>query len=99
MLGLPFEGARVAIQGFGNVGSITAKLLHRWAARSSASAIVHGGVYNLDGIDVSWALRYAQGADTAAAGLPGTQPIDASRLLELPCDILIPAALEGQLTA
>ncbi len=97
VLGLPFEGAKVVIQGFGNVGSITAKLLHKMGCTIVGLSDVDGGVYNPAGIDVSWALRYVAEHHTLS-GLPNAQPIDGKALLELPCDILIPAALEGQLT-
>jgi glutamate dehydrogenase (NAD(P)+) len=97
VLGLPFEGAKVVIQGFGNVGSITAKILHKMGCTIVGLSDVHGAVYNLDGIDVTWALRYVA-EHHELTGMPNTQPIDGKALLELPCDILIPAALEGQLT-
>jgi glutamate dehydrogenase (NAD(P)+) len=97
VLGLPFEGARVVIQGFGNVGSITAKLLHKMGCTIVGLSDIHGGVYNPDGIDVPWALRYVA-EHHELAGMPNTQLVDGTALLELPCDIVIPAALEGQLT-
>jgi glutamate dehydrogenase (NAD(P)+) len=96
-LGLPFKGAKVVIQGFGNVGSITAKILHQMGCTIVGLSDVFGAVYNERGIDVPWALRYMQ-EHGKLAGLPETQPVDGKALLELPCDILIPAALEGQLT-
>jgi glutamate dehydrogenase (NAD(P)+) len=96
-LGMELKGARVIIQGFGNVGSITAKLLHEAGCRIVALSDVYGAIHNPEGIDVPLALRYVQ-EHGALNGLPGTQPVDGKAALELPCDILIPAALEGQLT-
>jgi glutamate dehydrogenase (NAD(P)+) len=93
----PFVGAKVVIQGFGNVGSITAKILHQMGCTVIGLSDVFGAVYNPEGIDVPWALRYAQ-EHGKLEGLPDTQAVDGMALLELPCDILIPAALEGQLT-
>ena len=85
------------IQGFGNVGSITAQLLHKMGCTIVGLSDIHGGIYNPDGIDVPWALHYVA-EHHELAGMPNTQPVDGNALLELPCDILIPAALEGQLT-
>ncbi len=96
-LGMELKGARVIIQGFGNVGSITAKLLHEAGCRIVALSDVYGAIHNPDGIDVPVALRYVQ-EHGALNGLPGAEPVDGKAALELPCDILIPAALEGQLT-
>jgi glutamate dehydrogenase (NAD(P)+) len=96
-LGMDLKGARVIIQGFGNVGSITAKLLHEAGCRIVALSDVYGAIHNPEGIDVPLALRYVQ-EHGSLNGLPGGQPVDGRAALELPCDILIPAALEGQLT-
>ncbi|HZC06578.1 MAG TPA: Glu/Leu/Phe/Val dehydrogenase [Ktedonobacterales bacterium] len=96
-LGIELEGARVVIQGFGNVGSITAKLLHAAGCRIVALSDVYGAIYNPGGIDVQLALRFAQ-EHGSLKDMPGTQPMDGKAALELPCDILIPAALEGQIT-
>ena len=96
-LGLPFEGARVVVQGFGNVGSITAKILHEMGCRIVGLSDVYGAIYNEHGIDITRALRYTQ-EHNSLKGMPDTMAIDGRSLLELPCDILIPAALEGQLT-
>jgi glutamate dehydrogenase (NAD(P)+) len=96
-LGMPFEGAHVVIQGFGNVGSVTAKLLHEMGATIIGLSDVYGAIYNERGIDVGRAMRHVQ-EHGQLVGLPDTSSIDGKALLELPCDILIPAALEGQLT-
>ncbi|MGH2515190.1 MAG: Glu/Leu/Phe/Val family dehydrogenase, partial [Ktedonobacterales bacterium] len=96
-LKMPFEGARVVIQGFGNVGSVTAKILHEMGATIIGLSDVYGAISNERGIDITRALRHVQEHGTLS-GLPDSTAIDGKALLELPCDILIPAALEGQLT-
>ncbi len=96
-MGKGLEGATVAVQGFGNVGSITARLLHEAGCKVVALSDVFGAIYNKNGIDVKKALRYVQ-EHGKLTDLPGTEPIDGKALLELPVDILVPAALEGQLT-
>ncbi|WIG61975.1 MAG: Glu/Leu/Phe/Val dehydrogenase [Ktedonobacterales bacterium] len=96
-LGMPFEGARVVIQGFGNVGSISARILHEMGCKIIGLSDIFGAVYNESGIDVNLALAHLKDHGRLS-GLSGTTPIDGNDLLELPCDILIPAALEGQLT-
>ena len=96
-LDIPFEGARVVVQGFGNVGSITAKLLHEAGCKVVSLSDIYGAIYNENGIDVHLALRYMQ-EHGSLKGMPDTQPVSSAAALELPCDILIPAALEGQLT-
>ncbi|HEU5370374.1 MAG TPA: glutamate dehydrogenase, partial [Ktedonobacterales bacterium] len=94
---ITLSGAKVVVQGFGNVGSITARLLHEAGAQVIGLSDMYGGVYNASGIDVQRALRYSQ-EHGRLTNLPGTEPISNAGLLELPCDILIPAATEGQLT-
>jgi glutamate dehydrogenase (NAD(P)+) len=96
-LEMPFEGARVAVQGFGNVGSVTARLLYENGCNVVALSDVYGAVTNPKGIDIKRALMHVQEHGTLK-GLPDAEPIDGRNLLELPVDILIPAALEGQLT-
>jgi len=96
-IGMSFEGASVIVQGFGNVGSVTARLLHEAGAKIVGLSDVYGAVYNERGIDINRAVRHAQ-EHGALKGLPDTTAVDGKQLLEMPCDILIPAALEGQLT-
>jgi glutamate dehydrogenase (NAD(P)+) len=91
------ESCSVVVQGFGNVGSITARLLHGIGCRIVGLSDINGGVYNPRGIDVPLALRYSQ-EHGSLLGLPNTERVNNKELLELPCDILIPAALENQLT-
>jgi glutamate dehydrogenase (NAD(P)+) len=91
------EGCSVVIQGFGNVGSITARLMSEMGCKVVGLSDISGGVYNARGIDVSRALRHSK-EHGSLLGLPGAESVTNSELLELPCDILIPAALENQLT-
>ena len=86
----------VAIQGFGNVGSVTARLLAELGCKIVAVSDIKGGIYNPSGIDVHLALRYSKEHGNLS-GMPGTERVTNAELLELPCDILIPAALENQL--
>lgn len=87
----------VVIQGFGNVGSITARLLSELGCKIVALSDIKGGVYNSAGIDVHQALRFSKEHGNLA-GLPGTEAVTNAQLLELPCEVLVPAALENQLT-
>ncbi len=90
----PIEGARVVVQGFGNVGSHVAQSLARMGACIIALSDYRGGVAAESGIDVSAAVRHVAEAEWLE-GLAGTEPISNAELLELPCDFLIPAALEA----
>jgi glutamate dehydrogenase (NAD(P)+) len=96
-LGMTLKGARVAVQGFGNVGSVTARLLHEAGCKIVGLSDVYGAIRNDDGIDVKRALMHVQ-EHGSLKGLGGVQPMDGKDLLTMPVDILVPAALEGQLT-
>ena len=96
-LGMRPEDCSVVIQGFGNVGSISARLLHEMGCRVVGLSDIKGGVYNAQGIDVHRALRYSKEHGNLK-GMPETEPVTNAELLELPCDVLVPAALENQLT-
>ncbi len=96
-LGMPIAGARVAVQGYGNVGSIAAKLLHAQGCRIIAASDSGGGVYNEKGIDPIDLLRHKEQTGSVAA-YRGCDAITNDDLLELPCEILVPSALEGQIT-
>ena len=87
----------VVVQGFGNVGSITARLLSELGCKVVALSDIKGGVYNPAGIDVSQAMRYSKEHGNLA-GMPNTEAVTNAELLELPCEVLVPAALENQLT-
>src|SRR5881227_3882080 len=96
-LGMKPEECTVVVQGFGNVGSTTARLLHELGCKVVALSDIRGGVYNSRGIDVQQALRYSKEHGTLA-GLPNSESVTNAELLTLPCDVLVPAALENQLT-
>jgi glutamate dehydrogenase (NAD(P)+) len=87
----------VAIQGFGNVGAHLARLLHAEGAKVVAVSDSQGGVYNPNGIDVPAALAHKQERGTLA-GLANADPVTNEELLELPCDIVAPCALEQVIT-
>jgi glutamate dehydrogenase (NAD(P)+) len=95
---LPIEGLRVAIQGFGNVGSYLAKFLHEEGAKVIAVSDSAGGIYNANGIDVELALAHKQETGSLG-GLKGAEKITNEELLLLDCDVLAPCALEQVLTA
>ncbi|MDQ7799976.1 MAG: Glu/Leu/Phe/Val dehydrogenase [Armatimonadota bacterium] len=97
-LGFSLEGARVAVQGFGNVGSVAALTLHRMGAVVVAVSDSGGGVHDPRGLDPQALLQHKRATGTVA-DFPQAARISGKELLELPCDILVPAALEGQITA
>jgi len=92
--GFELPGARVVIQGFGNVGSFTARFLHEAGCKVIALSDQFGGVTNPEGIDVAEALAHAQ-MHRKLEGLPRTRPITNDDMLLLECDILVPAAVGG----
>jgi glutamate dehydrogenase (NAD(P)+) len=96
-LKVPIQGARVVVQGLGNVGSVTAALLDEMGARVIAVSDVRGGVFHKDGFDVPALIAYQQEMKTVV-GFPTAESIPNAELLTLPCDILVPAALERQIT-
>ncbi len=96
-LGIPIEEATVVVQGFGNVGSFAALHMHQQGAKVVAVSDVNGGIYSEKGIDIPALQQYAREARTVV-GFPGTDSVTNTELLELPCTVLIPAALEGQIT-
>ena len=94
---MSLRGATVAIQGFGNAGAIAARLFAEKKAKIIAVSDSRGGVHNSRGIDPMKAVRYKERAGTVV-GMPGTSRLSNEDLLELKCDILIPAALENVIT-
>lgn len=96
-VGRSIEGARVVVQGFGNVGSNAARLLHEDGARIVAVSDVSGGIRNDAGLDIPDLLQYVK-RNKFVEGFPGSEPLTNSELLEYRCDVLLPAALEGQIT-
>jgi glutamate dehydrogenase (NAD(P)+) len=95
--GIPLSGARIVIQGFGNVGSWTAKYLHDAGAKVIAIADVDGGVRNDKGLDIPALLAHAR-ERRSVAGFPGAEAFPREKIFEVPCDVLIPAALNGVIT-
>ena len=96
-LGLDLSKSTVAVQGFGNVGSVAAWSLARYGARIIAVSDVRGGIYNPKGLDLRAVEKFAAENKTVT-GFPDAEPVTNEQLLLLPCDILVPAALERQIT-
>ncbi|AHJ31570.1 Glu/Leu/Phe/Val dehydrogenase [Nodularia spumigena CS-584] len=96
--GKSLAGVRVVIQGFGNVGGAAAELLHKEGAKILAVSTGSGGIYSPDGLDIPALKAYASENHKSIAGFPQTTPISNADLLTLDCDVLIPAALENQIT-
>ncbi|BDI32755.1 glutamate dehydrogenase [Capsulimonas corticalis] len=96
--GRKLEGARVVVQGFGNVGGAAARIFHSRGAKVVAVSDYLGGVYNPDGLPIPELVAYSK-ANGSVAGFPGSEPVTNSEILELPCDILVPAALQNQITS
>ena len=96
--GIPLAGARAVVQGFGNVGSVSAKMLHLQGAKVVAVSDVYGAIANPAGLDVP-ALLVFLAREKTVKGFPGSTPIDPAALLTLDCEYLVPAALENQITA
>lgn len=95
--GIELKGARVVIQGFGNAGSYLAKFLHDAGAKVIAVSDVYGGVYDPNGLDIDYLLDRRDSFGTFSKLFTNT--ITNKELLELDCDILVPAAISNQITA
>ena len=96
-VGFDIKGARVGVQGFGNVGSVSADLLSKIGARIVAITDWKGGVYNDQGLDIEKMLDFAKQHKTID-GFPGGEPIENEALFGLDLEVLVPAALENQIT-
>ena len=96
-LGVPISGARVVLQGFGNVGEAAARLFAEHGAKVIAVQDDTGAVHNAAGLDVA-ALRQYRSERQTLVGFPGGEAVAAADFWALPCEFLIPAALEGQIT-
>jgi len=88
----------VAVQGFGNVGSVAAQLLHEQGCKIVAVSDFMGGYYNENGLDLEAMIAYGAGNKNMLEGYPGAQPISNDELLALEVDVLVPAAKEDQIT-
>ncbi len=98
-IGLSIEGARVVVQGAGNVGGTTARLFSRAGARVVGISDVNGGIYDPAGLDVEKALNCKRREGCFVKEELGAEEITNRELLELECDLLVPAAIESQITA
>jgi glutamate dehydrogenase (NAD(P)+) len=96
-IGLDVSKATAVVQGFGNVGSVAALSLARYGVKIIAVSDAYGGVFNQNGLNL-WALEKHVAATKTVAGFKEGEPISNAQLLELSCDILVPAALERQIT-
>ena len=96
LIGLPIEGARVAVQGFGNVGGTAGKLFADAGAKVVAVQDHTGTVYKPGGLDVAALIEHVR-TQGGVGGFAGADSLDADAFWSVDCDILIPAALEGQI--
>src|SRR5262245_38535568 len=96
-LSIPLEGARVVVQGYGNVGAAAARIARSLGCRVIAVSDAKGGVVDTKGLDLgkldAWVREHR-----FLTGFPGVDAIDNAELLELPCEVLIPAAVQNQIT-
>jgi glutamate dehydrogenase (NAD(P)+) len=97
-IGMPLKRARIAIQGFGNAGGVAARLFHNEGCKIVAVSDTHGGIYNEAGLDPTAVQRHKQERGTVM-NFPLAQSLRPLDVLEVPCDILVPAAVEGVITA
>jgi glutamate dehydrogenase (NAD(P)+) len=96
-LGIDLAGARVAVQGFGEVGSVAAGIASTLGARVVAVSDVKGGIHDPKGLNLEAVGRWIR-ENRYLEGFPGSEAVTNAELLELPCDILIPAAIQNQIT-
>jgi glutamate dehydrogenase (NAD(P)+) len=97
-LGYEIRGRKVVVQGFGNVGAVAARLLWREGCVIVGVSDVKGGIYNPAGLDIRQ-LETHIAESGSVVGFPGTEAVTNEGLLELPCDVLVPAAVGGQIHA
>jgi glutamate dehydrogenase/leucine dehydrogenase len=96
--GIKLKGASVAVQGFGNAGSIAAKILHgEFGAKIVAVSDSKGGIYKADGFNPASVEEHKERTGSVV-DFPGTKPVSNEELLGIKADVLVPAALENQLT-
>jgi len=95
--GLDMSKATAVVQGYGNVGSVTALSLARYGAKVIAVSDVNGGIYNSKGLDL-FGLEKFVAENRTVANFPESESISNEQLLLTPCDILVPAAMERQIT-
>jgi glutamate dehydrogenase (NAD(P)+) len=97
-LGLTPENSRVVIQGSGNVGGTAARLMHATGYKVVAISDIHGGIYNPKGLDIPDVLNYLANHKTFER-YPNAEPVSNHELLEIDCEVLLPAATENQITS
>lgn len=97
-LGIKPKGATVAVEGFGNVGSITAKSLYDQGCKIIAISDISGGYYNSKGIDIEAAIKFSESHHNTLEGYKGAEKITNDELLMLECDVLAPCAREDRIT-
>jgi glutamate dehydrogenase (NAD(P)+) len=97
-IGLSHDGATAVVQGFGNVGSVAALSMAKYGIKVIAVSDAFGGLYNEKGLDL-WKLDQFANEQKTVVGFPEAEPISNEQLLLTPCDILVPAAMERQITA
>ncbi len=97
-IGMSPSSATVAVQGFGNVGSVAAKLLHEQGCKILAVSDVSGGYYNPDGLDIQRMLEYSEANKNSLEGYSNAEKLSNEELLTLDVDVLVPAAKEDQIT-
>jgi glutamate dehydrogenase (NAD(P)+) len=97
-IGLKLDGARVAVQGFGNVGSSAAELFAQAGAKIVAAQDHTGSIFNANGFDMADLMAHVK-ARGGVGGFAGAEALDGEAFWDVDCEIMIPAALEGQITA
>jgi glutamate dehydrogenase/leucine dehydrogenase len=97
-LGIPLQGARTVVQGFGNAGSIAATLMHEGGAKVIAVSDTRGCIFNARGLDVAAVVEFKRRTGSVV-GFPESEKITPEELLAMECEVLIPAALENAITA
>jgi len=97
VLKINYKRATAVIQGFGNAGSIAAELLHKIGMTVIAVSDSNGGIVNQKGLDIPKVVAHKEKTGSVDR-FPGSKPISSEELLELQCDVLVPAALENQIT-
>ena len=95
--GRSLAGAKVVVQGFGNVGGATARLFAQRGAVVVGVSDVAGGVYNPQGLDVPEVIAHVRRTGSVV-GFAGSDPVSNEEILEMECDVLVPAALQNQIT-
>src|SRR5262249_14209369 len=97
-LGLKPENTRIVIQGSGNVGGTAARLTHVVGYKVVAISDIHGGIYNPKGLDIPHVMNYLDTPKTSER-YPSAEPVSNHELLEIDCEVLLPAATENQITS